>query len=871
MWDIQTSALSLLKNWFEKAEKWQKDLFCQIWQGNEEIEKLIIRAFALAKVEYLGESSKFSPSTTFPSTVAFSNSNNCPVILKSISEVQGVGALSPTRPLEFGNNLTIVYGENGCGKSSYVRILKSAVSPKNSDAILGNVYKEECPSPQALLTYSDDGLEQIVHWKPSMKSTCSLNIYDSSIAKQFAEEKNEVIYEPHILSILSTMAKVYEGVKAKFDELGSENLAQQTTLNKDIGSHKSVIDFLALKTIKAYDKFISDVSWDESQQMQLSTLQEGLQNQDPSKQLKALKAQKDLVDKQYQILIDLITKTGNNFSDKYLLQRKAQIGTKQAADNLIEELKKVSIISKTGSDNWKKMWSAAVKFSQESTSESSDTIIADGKCILCQQDLSKDARERIAEFYKYMTSTAIKKSEKAHSTFETTVEQLKTIYSGINIEQIESVLRSSGIEDDIIQQIIEQYKTAKSRCKWLFEYTDDTKTAIPEYSEIRVLQEAKDKMLADYSTRIESLQGIITNRDKQILIVHDLLVEKWINENKLIRKKDIQIKSANLSCRTNALTTVKKELTQILITNTYISRFENEMRAMDCDHKIKVELVSKAEKGKAYHQVALRGAIQKKKTGDVLSEGEFRVVSLAAFLADLSSWNKIFPFVFDDPITSLDHKYEKMVADRLVKLSVERQVIVFTHRLAFAQLLVSSIGEYNKAQSESETHSLIDCKQIELRNRPLGEPTEPTYHGALKMKNALNNIKNNDIALLKKLYEGGEYENYDNGIKSLCSDFRKIVEQGIETDLLSKIVTRFGYSVNTLRLKYLYVVSQSDVDLFNNMMTKYSAYEHSQSTERPEKLPELSDIEKDVDTFISWCGDFGRRCKEVDKKNKWRT
>ena len=82
MFDIQTNALLLLKTWFEKAEKWQKDLFCQIWQGNEEIEKLIIRAFALAKVEYLGESSKFSPSTTFPSTVAFSNTNNCPIILQ---------------------------------------------------------------------------------------------------------------------------------------------------------------------------------------------------------------------------------------------------------------------------------------------------------------------------------------------------------------------------------------------------------------------------------------------------------------------------------------------------------------------------------------------------------------------------------------------------------------------------------------------------------------------------------------------------------------------------------------------------------------------------------------------------------------------
>ena len=862
----QTDAVSLLKAWFNKATNWQKDLFCQIWQGNEDVEKLTTRAFSLAKTENLGENSRFAPSTTFPTTVEFSNGSNCPVILKSISEVQGVGALSPTRPLEFGNNLTIVYGENGCGKSSYVRILKSAVSPKNANAILGNVYEPNCPSPQAILTYSDDGEEHLIHWKPSMNSTCPLNIYDTSVAKQFAEEKNEVIYEPHILSILSIMAAVYEGVKTKFDELESENLGHQTPLDKAISNHKLIADFHALKTIKAYDQFASGVIWDESQQMQLSALQEGLQNQDPSKQLKTLKAQQDLVEKQYKVLIDLITKTGNSFSEGYLSQRKAQINTKQEADHLIEELKKVSIISKTGSDNWKKMWTAAVKFSQESTSNSSDTIIVDGKCILCQQDISEDANTRVAEFYRYMTSTAIKQSETAHLVFENTVEQLKITYTSINIEQVESVLRASSVEDDIIKQIIEQYKTIKSRCKWLLEYTDDTKTSIPASAEIKSLLDAKDKLLTDYAARIKALQDIITNREKQINLVNDLLARKWINDNKLIRKKDIQVKIAISSCKTNALTSVKKDLTHILITNTYISRFEEEMCAMDCNHKIKVELISKAEKGKAYHQVALRGAVQKKKTGEVLSEGEFRVVSLAAFLADLSSWNKILPFIFDDPITSLDHKYEKMVADRLVKLSEERQVIVFTHRLAFAQLLVSSIGEYNKAQSELETPNIIDCKQIELRNRPLGEPTEPTYHGALKMKNALNNIKSRDIALLKKQYKNGEYESYDNGIKSLCSDFRKIVEQGIETDLLCKIVTRFGYSVNTLRLKYLYVVTQSDIDLFNNMMTKYSAYEHSQSTERPVELPDLGDIERDVDALIAWCDDFGKRCKEVDKK-----
>ena len=69
------------------------------------------------------------------------------------------------------------------------------------------------------------------------------------------------------------------------------------------------------------------------------------------------------------------------------------------------------------------------------------------------------------------------------------------MYSSINVEEVEAVLRSSSVEDDIIKQIIEQYEIVKSRCKWLLEYTDDTETAIPTATEIKVLQATRDKLL----------------------------------------------------------------------------------------------------------------------------------------------------------------------------------------------------------------------------------------------------------------------------------------------------------------------------------------------------------------------------------------
>ena len=140
---------------------------------------------------------------------------------------------------------------------------------------------------------------------------------------------------------------------------------------------------------------------------------------------------------------------------------------------------------------------------------------------------------------------------------------------------------------------------------------------------------------------------------------------------------------------------MKNALSEKMITEVYVKRFENELNSLNPSRSIKVELLSDGKKGRTSHRISIKGAFDKKKTEEVLSEGEYRVVSIAAFLADLSSINKTQAFIFDDPINSLDHNYEDNVAKQLVKLSFERQVIVFTHRLAFAETLTDEIPVFH--------------------------------------------------------------------------------------------------------------------------------------------------------------------------------
>ncbi|MFD1090391.1 hypothetical protein [Providencia vermicola] len=54
-------------------------------------------------------------------------------------------------------------------------------------------------------------------------------------------------------------------------------------------------------------------------------------------------------------------------------------------------------------------------------------------------------------------------------------------------------------------------------------------------------------------------------------------------------------------------------------------------------------------------------------------------------------------------------------------------------------------------------------------------------------------------------------------------------------------------------------ITPADCQLIDDLMTRYSVYEHSQPNELPDTLPELSDIENDLDSLINWIEQFSTR------------
>jgi len=127
---------------------------------------------------------------------------------------------------------------------------------------------------------------------------------------------------------------------------------------------------------------------------------------------------------------------------------------------------------------------------------------------------------------------------------------------------------------------------------------------------------------------------------------------------------------------------------------------------------------------------------------------------------------------------------------------------------------------------------------------------------------AVARIKDEFLPQLRKHFDNGDADTFDKEALYICSEFRILVERCIESVLLNEVLVRFRREIQTKgRLSKLAKIEQSDCDLIDDLMTRYSVFEHSQSDELPAKHPDIKQIEKDVDELSFWINQFGERMK----------
>lgn len=775
----------------------------------------------------------------------------------SIGNVNGIDRLNPRNPLVFSpNGLSVIYGRNGSGKSGYARILKRACG-KTKEMLRSDVFAPPPAQQTVDFRILDNGIERNETWNAqgaSLPSLSTVDIFDGVVGDFYLREDSEAAYTPPELTLFSDLASTCDKVAAEFDARKQRLLPKLPSLPSEYATTQIASIYNGLEQAKGYQ--IQDLlSFSEDNAKTLQSLEKRLETVNPENEAKKLRITKKHIDD----ICERIQQLYNSVEPEAYVNMDLLIKNAKDKRKIVEEgaevLKSSSKLDGVGMSVWRSLWNAARTYSETvaymgiAFPNTEDNAV----CVLCHQQLNDDAKQRMIQFETFVQGSLESEAKSAESALASALESMPT---PINEKQWNTISVAAEIDDKLSEEIWDF-------CKQAYLIIEKYKSKSIDISNIpslsiadlvrSLLERANDceQKAAQYEKDAQTF-----DREKAKREALELNARKWISEQKdalvaelerikVVKNYEILKKKTN----TRAITTEAGVASEALVTQAYIERFNNELAKLGAS-QLTVELVlARNIKGKGKYRVQLKNAkIKPDKSAEILSDGEKRIVSLAAFLANSTGRDEKVPFVFDDPISSLDQEYEEATARRLIELSQTRQVIVFTHRLSFLGIL--------KDASSDE-----DILTICINDEPwgTGEPSD-TPIKAKKPKKAYNKLLNENLPkATKELNENGT-ESYEYLAQGICSNFRKLLERTIEVVLLNGIVERHRRSVQTKdKIDTLAKINVTDCAFLDGLMSKYSAFEHSQSSEAPVSLPKPDVLKQDLEEIIAWIDEFENR------------
>jgi energy-coupling factor transporter ATP-binding protein EcfA2 len=778
----------------------------------------------------------------------------------SISDVQGIENLRPRKPITFGQgNLVVVYGNNASGKTGYVRIIKKACGKADAAELRPNVFAEPPAKRCCKIEYKIHEVMATKEWMaggPALPDLAGIDIFDSDSGRIYLSKESEVSYRPRSVAIFDDLVRTCVCVRQLLQKEKDALPSKLPTVPTEYANTPVARLFEKLKATHTESELAPILSWDEADQKKLNELEERLKADDPSKLAAAKRNQKaqveGLLKKITGALSVLCPESCHKFIDlKIDAQKKRQIATEGATKELTS-----TSLDGVGTDTWRALWEAARRYSEEKAYPASAfPNTADGaKCVLCQQSLLTEAKQRLSEFEAYVKGELESVARTAERGYQVLVESLPAIQDD---DTLRTACQASGLkEEDWIRQLSSFWKEVsigKEQLMSALLYGDEglKQDAYPWIEDLQNISLDLETQAKQHDADAQSFDRPRATQDKT-----ELKAKQWTAQQgesikaelqrlKAVAQYDKWIKGTDHT----AISKKAGDIAEKVITTAYIDRFNCELDKLGAK-RIKVELVkTRAERGRALHGIKLRGATAKDVSPlDILSEGEKKIVELAAFLADVMGRPSKAPFVFDDPISSLDLDFEEHTIDRLIELSLDRQVIVFTHRLSFLGILC------DKSNPD----------MVYIRHEPwgAGEPGDvPLF--AKKPENALKKLRDERLSQAKKTLEEHGSEAYYPLAKSICSDFRILVERIVELVLLGDVIQRHRRAVNTKgKIEQLCKIEKGDCKIIDDFMTKYSCYEHSQSAESPVDVPEPELIKADIENLLKWLEEYKSRPAE---------
>lgn len=740
--------------------------------------------------------------------------------LNKLSNISGVNKLAQGQEIDFHDKLTVIYGDNGSGKTGYYRILKSigsSVEKNSHPQILSNVF-EKPEEQNATIDYTIDGNSQPMHWTNNNEKIPGVFVFDSKCASVSIDSNRRTNIKPVGFEFSNIVSQELVQISSRMDKIISEyslkllrkEFSHDTTSKKFFNGltwsdSNNKIDNFNYEGIKSLDEV-------EEKLKQLAQASKELNPELLNQQIKNCRAVKS----ECEAHISLIKKLMTDFSKEKINEYFKAINENKKATEVIPE--------------FNDFLAAAQKYIDR---HCASTYPAQGeKCIYCGQVLSKDAVEHIHYLQCLLQSGSAKKFEQNKAkiaNFEKSVSMLQPLLYKQDIFELVENCGDLLDLNNIIKTYISNLK-ATIRNKAL-SANDCKKVMEINYTELLTqCKEFDDKIDKEVQSQKEKLANIQELISKNKNLTAEWTDYKWVIENREKIKKHLsilklihtfEIKKSNLSTRkiSAKMKTAEKEL----ITDTYKKALLDEFKRLRCPDNINVDVsISKSEP-------SIKQSIEKNDLEEVLSEGEQKVVSLAEFITEALIDDQIQVLIFDDPVNSLDVGRSEDIAKRLADLSQQKQVIVFTHNLVFFNDLQNSINKGDQTFYTIEP----DLKCTGYIFQELA-PKDESY------KKYMDEV----LTILNR--EGKRTKSIDEEVREGYGSLRSALECLYEKIFLKDTIVRFRRNIMTgtlcqIKWKEFENYKQTFSDIFGRACTAIKGHTNADGIVRPT----MQDLQKD--------------------------
>lgn len=682
---------ALLADWANANDEWVRLLVAEvIGTGRAVGASTIEKAYQLFRQEKALDEREL-PCVAKLEVEARQDESAPPLTVTRLSEVHGVNALVPGAVIEPHEGLTILYGENGTGKTGYSRILKALANSRTADTILGNIDSELAEAQSAKLEYKLGDDTHALEWTGNrgVSPFTRMSIFDSPAVTTHVDDDLDYVYTPASLALFNHVTAAIQAVTALIDAaisaLGTGSTGLLSRFQRGSSVHPLIETLGAstdLTTLK--DRVQSGVKVNNQLDI-LTQAVAALRANTIGTQIAALKAEQRVLTQASAAAQALLAFDASGFNDA--LTKRAQLFTDY--DTFRSELFAAADLPADPDDTWGAFIEAGGTYREH--------LVAVGahdpqRCLYCRQPLQEPARDLLARYATYLEDRI---SADIRAT-DTTLAAHKRLAAAIPANELVATIEQYQNEDEKPTYFAHLETIDHARSALAASAADSTPASTTLTDALAAPKRDVDSALETVETNIATLETQQQNRTQalaekqaELLELGDAvelgkswpLIEAQVNNAKEADR--LRTLKRPLPSLGRAVTELAKTASDQLINQSFDALFLEECGALRTP-PLKLQFVGR--EGKAQRRKVMSG---KHKPSKVLSEGEQKVLALADFLAEARLTGITAPVIFDDPVSSLDHRRINEVAQRIARLADDNQVIVFTHDILFATTLLS--------------------------------------------------------------------------------------------------------------------------------------------------------------------------------------